>query len=217
MFKKLLSFTLIAACVAMMSVASYATEPFENLSNEDIIKNGTLVNTDIFEIDGSKYKENTYIYIEELPSTRSNEREFMQIALSQLTPIDIEPRYDLPEEDYELDLKSIIYFATGDATGHPGKTGYRLHRAIIKPAVTIPELEYDYLTAWSMDPQNPNDSQGFFASGNGNFFKYLNFNGYSADVPGGRVGTMFEYYYKGEYRVLSNFVVDQYMPISLGK
>lgn len=45
----------------------------------------------------------------------------MQIALSQISPTNIKLRYDLPAEDYQIDLKSIIYFATGDATGYPGE------------------------------------------------------------------------------------------------
>lgn len=212
MIKKILSFSLLLAFVLTINLTSFASKPLHDISNEDIIKNGTLIKSDIYNIDGNEYRENVYIYTEEIPSSRNNEREFMQIALSQISPTNIKLRYDLPAEDYQIDLKSIIYFATGDATGYPGEKGYRLHRAIIKPAGTMPELEYDYLTAWSMDPQTPNTPQTFSASGNGDFVRYLNFNGYSADVPGGRVGTMFEYYYKGEYRVLSNFVVDQHIP-----
>ena len=74
MIKKILSFSLLLAFVLTINLTSFASKPLHDISNEDIIKNGTLIKSDIYNIDGNEYRENVYIYTEEIPSSRNNER-----------------------------------------------------------------------------------------------------------------------------------------------
>lgn len=207
MFKKLLSFTLVAACVAMMSVASYATEPTTEVSDEEIFANGTHVESEVFEAEGEKFVKDVYVYTEELPSTRSAEQTFIQTTACYINSLEKSPRLTNPVQDPESKTRSsIIYVTSSSATGYPDHTGYRLTRATAQVGSGMTGVTFERLTAYCHDYQTPNNPQTYSLSGSGNVVKYLSFNGYVADVYGGMLGTYLEFDFRGESITLPNFL-----------
>lgn len=147
---KIIFSTLLALCMSLtMGIAGFAEEVELKVSDEEVIKNGTLVNSEVINSNEGPYLKETYVYQSE-PKSRGFEKEFLQTTLVQFSSINDKTRGS--QNMKRGNVSSTIVWVTSNCptNWYPNEdpvTGYRLQRVAIQK--TSSDIEFVQVDAYN--------------------------------------------------------------------
>ena len=202
MAKKILALIMSVICVLGMSTIGFADSG--ELTVEEIKQKGTLEQSEILQTNDGPVRADFYSFTEELPATRSGEKEYVKTVSVIFSPV---TRIENEEVDGRHGLNLKVYYATRPyADDFPDMEGFRLTRVMINntaPSVIDLGLLHCISGSSSLGDEVYYDLTGNTSK---NIVKYMNFSDYIAAAAPAAVGAQLQAEYDGDYFELNAFV-----------
>ncbi|CDA75974.1 unknown [Clostridium sp. CAG:242] len=207
MAKKILALIMSVICVLGMSTIAFADN--EELTVEEIKQKGTLEQSEILHTNDGPVRADFYSFTEELPETRSVEKEYVKTVSVIFSPV-VQTRGEVQHGEQGLNLK-IYYAERSYADDHPEVPGYRLTRVFVnntKPSV----IDLGTLHCISASSSLGGDVNYNLAGNTStSIVKYMNFSEYIADAAAAAVGAQISAEYNGDYLEVHCFKFNNYL------
>ena len=207
--KKIFS-VLLALCMSLtMGIAGFADGVGPEVSDEEVIKNGTLVDSEVITSAEGPYLKETYVYQSE-PKARGLEQEFSQTTLVQFSSLNDKARGS--QNMKRGNVSSTIVWVTSNCptNWYPNEdpvTGYRLQRVSIQKSSS--DIDFVQVNTYnSYARASDSDVVHRINSSSNQIIVEPDTSVYVPDMYGSTLGATLHYELNGHADTLDNYLFD---------